>query len=124
MIWLFNRLDNLLSITIKREVKEEDSGSICSHAEALERQALFINSTLTQLGCNSLWKMFRHGMIEYHGLYLNLATMKVNPTIAQLVSKLYKTYKIRLKYDIVMIAEKTLYAKIMPIFVHSTLYVE
>ena len=90
----------------------------------MERQALFINSTLTQLGCNSLWKMFRHGMIEYHGLYLNLATMKVNPTIAQLVSKLYKTYKIRLKYDIVMIVEKTLYAKIMPIFVHSTLYVE
>lgn len=60
-------------------VKETDSGPSCSLAEALERQDLFINSTLAQLGCNILWKMFREGMIEHHGLYLNLATMKVNP---------------------------------------------
>lgn len=60
-------------------VKEEDSGPSCSLAEALEKQDLFINSTLAQLGCNILWKMFRHGMIEHHGLYLNLTTMKVNP---------------------------------------------
>lgn len=59
-------------------VKEEDSGPSCSLAEALEKQDLFINSTLAQLGCNILWKMFRHGMIEHHGLFLNLATMKVN----------------------------------------------
>jgi hypothetical protein len=60
-------------------VKEKDSGPSCSLAEALEKQDLFINSTLAQLGCNILWKMFRNGMIEYHGLYLNLSTMKVNP---------------------------------------------
>lgn len=60
-------------------VKESDSGPSCSLAEALEKQDLFINSTLAQLGCNILWKMFREGMIEHHGLYLNLATMKVNP---------------------------------------------
>mgnify|MGYP001515621561 FL=1 len=60
-------------------VKEEDSGPSCSLAEALEKQDLFINSTLAQLGCNILWKMFRNGMIEHHGVYLNLATMKVNP---------------------------------------------
>lgn len=60
-------------------VKEVDSGPSCSLAEALEKQDLFINSTLAQLGCNILWKMFRHGMIEHHGLFLNLETMKVNP---------------------------------------------
>ena len=60
-------------------VKEEDSGPSCSLTEALDRQDLFINSTLAQLGCNILWKMFRNGMIEHHGLYLNLETMKVNP---------------------------------------------
>ena len=60
-------------------VKEEDSGPSCSLAEALDRQDLFINSTLAQLGCNILWKMFRNGMIEHHGLYLNLEMMKVNP---------------------------------------------
>ncbi len=42
---------------------------------------MFINSTLAQLGCNLLWKMFRHGMIEHYGLYLNLSTMKVNPIL-------------------------------------------
>ena len=60
-------------------VKESDSGPSCSLAEALEKQDLFINSTLAQLGCNILWKMFRYGMIEHHGLFLNLETMKVNP---------------------------------------------
>lgn len=60
-------------------VKEEDSGPSCSLAEALEKQDLFINSTLAGLGCNILWKMFRNGMIEHCGLYLNLNTMKVNP---------------------------------------------
>lgn len=60
-------------------LKDKDSGPSCSLAEALEKQDLFINSTLAQLGCNILWKMFRHGMIEHHGLYLNLTTMKVNP---------------------------------------------
>ncbi|KAB4253891.1 PRTRC system ThiF family protein [Bacteroides uniformis] len=60
-------------------VKVEDSGPSCSLAEALEKQDLFINSTLAQLGCNILWKMFRNGMIEHHGLFLNLETMKVNP---------------------------------------------
>ena len=60
-------------------VKEEDSGPSCSLAEALEKQDLFINSTLAQLGCDILWKMFRKGMIEHHGVFLNLETMKVNP---------------------------------------------
>lgn len=60
-------------------VKEEDSGPSCSLAEALEKQDLFINSTLAQLGCDILWKMFRNGMIEHHGVFLNLGTMKVNP---------------------------------------------
>lgn len=62
-------------------VKDEDSGPSCSLAEALEKQDLFINSTLAHLGCNLLWKMIRHGMLEHHGLYLNLATMKVNPIL-------------------------------------------
>ena len=61
------------------KVKEKDSGPSCSLAEALEKQDLFINSTLAQLGCNILWKMFRNGMIEHQGLYLNLSTLKMNP---------------------------------------------
>ncbi|NDV81564.1 PRTRC system ThiF family protein [Bacteroides sp. 51] len=60
-------------------VKVEESGPSCSLAEALQKQDLFINSTLSQLGCNILWKMFRQGMIDNQGLYMNLDTMNVNP---------------------------------------------
>lgn len=63
------------------QVKDDESGPSCSLAEALNKQDLFINSTLAQLGCNLLWKMFRHGMIDHHGLFLNLETMKVNPIV-------------------------------------------
>ena len=79
---LYKTVESLKVITryVKYEkVKEKDSGPSCSLAEALEKQDLFINSTLAQLGCNILWKMFRNGMIEHHGLYLNLSTMKMNP---------------------------------------------
>lgn len=81
---LYKTVDSLKVITrfVKyARVKETDSGPSCSLAEALEKQDLFINSTLAQLGCNILWKMFRNGMLEHHGLFLNLETMKVNPII-------------------------------------------
>lgn len=60
-------------------VNEKDSGPSCSLAEALRKQDLFINSTLSQLGCALLWKLITNGMIDYQGIYLNLDTMNVNP---------------------------------------------
>lgn len=62
-----------------RKIKESDQGPSCSLAEALGKQDLFINSTLAQLGMNILWKLFREACISYHGCYLNLDTMIVNP---------------------------------------------
>jgi hypothetical protein len=61
------------------DTKDDDSGPNCSLAEALEKQDLFINSTLAGLGCNLLWKMFRHEKLEHRGLYLNLETLTTNP---------------------------------------------
>lgn len=61
------------------QVRDEDSGPACSLAEALEKQDLFVNSTLAQLGCALLWKMFTEGMLHVQGLFLNLDTMNVNP---------------------------------------------
>ncbi len=78
----FNSSDDWLdsfATNFWNQAKDEDSGPSCSLAEALEKQDLFINSTLAQLGCNLLWKMFRHGMLEHRGLYLNLETLTVNP---------------------------------------------
>jgi PRTRC genetic system ThiF family protein len=61
------------------KVKDEDEGPSCSLSQALGRQDLFVNSTLAQLGLGILWKLFRDLRIKYHGLYMNLDTMRVNP---------------------------------------------
>ncbi|MBL7942472.1 MAG: PRTRC system ThiF family protein [Flavobacteriales bacterium] len=61
-----------------KKIKEKDQGPSCSLAEALQKQDLFINSTLANLGMDILWKLFT-GMIDTQGLYLNLESMKVNP---------------------------------------------
>lgn len=62
-----------------KKIKEEKQGPSCSLAEALEKQDLFINSTLAQFGCNLIWKLLREGMIKYHGCWVNLDAMSVNP---------------------------------------------
>jgi PRTRC genetic system ThiF family protein len=59
--------------------KKEDSFPSCSLAEALHKQDLFINSTLANLGCSMLWNMFREGMIEYRGFFINLKTLQTHP---------------------------------------------
>lgn len=61
------------------KIKEKDQGPSCSLAQALNRQDLFINSTLAQYGVNLIWKLFREGMIRYHGCYVNLDLFTVNP---------------------------------------------
>ncbi|MBP7398212.1 MAG: hypothetical protein KA954_01410 [Chitinophagales bacterium] len=62
-----------------KRIKEEIQGPSCSLAEALEKQDLFINSTIAQFGCNLIWKLIREGSIRYHGCYVNLETLTVNP---------------------------------------------
>lgn len=60
-------------------IREKDSGPSCSLAEALQKQDLFINSMLAQIGCDILWRMFREGRTFHRGAYLNLDTLRVNP---------------------------------------------
>ena len=62
-----------------KKVNEKDSGPSCSLAEALTKQDLFINSTLSQIGMAILWKMFTKGVLDVHGAFLNLDTMRVSP---------------------------------------------
>lgn len=62
-----------------KRINEDDQGPSCSLAEALQRQDLFINSTLAQFGCNLLWKLMREGGIRYQGCYVNMDTLSVNP---------------------------------------------
>jgi len=61
------------------KMKDKDQGPSCSAAEALRKQDLFINSTLAQFGAGLIWKLFREGVIRFHGCYVNLDTYVVNP---------------------------------------------
>jgi PRTRC genetic system ThiF family protein len=51
----------------------------CSVAEALQRQDLFVNTTLAAHAANLLWSLLRHGSIEHHGGYVDLKTGAVEP---------------------------------------------
>ena len=56
-----------------------DDTPSCSLAEALEKQDLFINSTLAQMGCSLLWSLLRNGMTENRGFFLNLRDFRSLP---------------------------------------------
>lgn len=57
----------------------EDNMPSCSLAEALEKQDLFINSVLAQMGSSLLWSLFRNGFIENRGFFLNLKNFQSQP---------------------------------------------
>jgi PRTRC genetic system ThiF family protein len=57
----------------------EDKTPSCSMAEALHKQDLFINTSLSALGASLLWSMFREGMIHYRGFFLNLKDFRTQP---------------------------------------------
>ena len=62
-----------------KQSEKGDNTPSCSLAEALEHQELFINSSLTQMGCSLLWSLFRNGMTEYRGFFLNLKDFRTQP---------------------------------------------
>jgi PRTRC genetic system ThiF family protein len=64
---------------IMKDKKGDDQGPSCSLAEALQKQDLFINTNLANMGLGILWKMFRELHIKYHGCYVNLESLVVNP---------------------------------------------
>jgi len=53
---------------------DNDGEPSCSSAEALERQEPFVNSTLAQHALALLARLFRYGMVCYHGGFINLST--------------------------------------------------
>lgn len=63
---------------LKQSEKTDDTPS-CSMAEALQKQDLFINSTLAQMGTSLLWDMFRNGFVKNRGFFLNLRDYRTQP---------------------------------------------
>lgn len=56
-----------------------DDTPSCSLAQALEKQGLFVNRGVALYGLNLLWRLFRHGRIDHHGVFMNLATGRTAP---------------------------------------------
>lgn len=54
------------------EAQYDSNEPSCSLAEALEKQDLFINSTLANMAASLLWNLFREGMTDIRGFFLNL----------------------------------------------------
>ncbi|KGO85940.1 thiamine biosynthesis protein ThiF [Flavobacterium rivuli WB 3.3-2 = DSM 21788] len=61
------------------EMQFDSNEPSCSLAEALEKQDLFINPALADLGGSLLWNLFRNGMTSYRGFFLNLADFRSMP---------------------------------------------
>lgn len=57
----------------------EDDAPSCSMAEALDKQALFINRAVSDAALALLWRLFRHGEIDHHGVFINQATGRTTP---------------------------------------------
>ena len=80
----YKTVENLPFVTeefgelLKHSETEDDTPS-CSLAEALEKQDLFINSTLAQMGSSLLWNLFRNGTTENRGFFLNLKDFRTQP---------------------------------------------
>jgi PRTRC genetic system ThiF family protein len=80
----YQAIENLPFITeeygelLKQSEQQEDIPS-CSLADALEKQDLYINASLTQMGCSLLWSLFRHGMTPYRGFFHNLKDFRTTP---------------------------------------------
>ncbi|AZI26805.1 PRTRC system ThiF family protein [Pedobacter sp. G11] len=65
--------------SLLEESEDNDPTPSCSLAEALEKQDLFINSALVNIGASLLWKMFKEGMLMSRGFFLNLADYRTQP---------------------------------------------
>ena len=58
---------------------DDDRRLSCSAIEALERQEPFVNQTMAHHALGLLARLFRHGRIEHHGGFVNLAQSRVQP---------------------------------------------
>jgi len=58
------------------EMQTENNEPSCSLAQALNKQDLFINSVLSNMGASLLWSMFRLGVLQHRGLFLSLADFR------------------------------------------------
>ena len=81
---IYETVANLPMVTdefgaLLKQSEQQDDTPSCSLAEALEKQDLYINSSLAQMGSSLLWGLFRNGLTEYRGFFLNLKDFRSQP---------------------------------------------
>ena len=64
---------------IDASAEDKDNTPSCSLAEALEKQSLYINPTVSDFAANLLWKLFTEGRLDTQGVFINLNRMMVTP---------------------------------------------
>lgn len=64
---------------IDSAAEDKDNLPSCSLAEALEKQSLYINTTVSDFAANLLWMLFTDGVLETQGAFINLKRMMVTP---------------------------------------------
>lgn len=76
----FKTIPKLKSFTdIYPDIQDlEEDGPSCSYEESINKQSLFINSTLVELGMNMLWELLLNYKTDYHGIYLNLKDLRLS----------------------------------------------
>lgn len=77
----FEKLQSIIDEygTAMQNSEQQDDTPSCSLAESLDKQDLFINSTIAQLGGSLLWNLLKTGMTENRGFFLNLQNLKSQP---------------------------------------------
>lgn len=70
---IFETYPNLL------DASRDNHEPSCSLAQALNEQDLFINSVLSNMGASLLWSIFRLGVLETRGFFLNLSDFRSTP---------------------------------------------
>jgi len=61
------------------EAEKDNNEPSCSVAESLMKQDLCINSALASTGRSLLWQLFREGVTENRGFFLNLKEFRMTP---------------------------------------------
>jgi len=74
-----SRLPNVYDLYPELEGVNDDAEPSCSFAEAIRHQDLTINPMIADAAANILWRMLRHGGLDFHGATVDLTRGSVAP---------------------------------------------
>lgn len=75
------RLPNVLELFTELRGLKDDTTPSCSLAQALRHQDLLVNRLVADAALAMLWQLFRHGSINHHGAFVDVAKGVVQPLL-------------------------------------------